>query len=146
MPTDTQTQNGAKLAEDRQTWRQRLGAWGLANALAQKFQVENAAIAKNLGVPMQMVPFGNFISTNTQPAARGLLPSAITAGVTLLGLGAGGLGLAQLTGLLNKAPTPAVVAPLLNPESLPLSIDWELTPNAGTGNTTDAAGSTDGSN
>lgn len=105
----------------------RLALWGNANVLAQKFQLENAVLSQRLGVPIEMLPFGNQTTTNiTQPEGSSLLAKAAQAGVLALGLGSGGLGLAALAGLVGaKAPPgPPAVAPIA--DEIPLIFDYEF--------------------
>jgi hypothetical protein len=114
------------------TVSRRLAEWGLANAMKQKFELENAVIERQIGRAIETVPFGNQITVhqNSESAARdGLLGKAVLAGAALLGLGAGGLGLSSMTGLFTRAAAPP--APLLSSEELPLKVDWELIESPG---------------
>ena len=133
MPTDEKEASKSDL--------RRIGLWGVANSIAQKFQMENAVLEKQLGKPFDMVPFGNLINVSSPPApqAQSFFGKAAQAAVLALALGGGGLGLASLSGLIGQkaiAPVVPVVAPKAS-EELPLSIDWEFSTDARRTDTTE---------
>lgn len=112
--------------------------WGLANALHQKYGLENAVLSKQTGSEIKSIPFGSSVNVNQQSLLGNFGQVAIAA----LGLGAGALGVAHLAGLINPPPAvvepPAVVQPVEKPtippatvkaREIPLTIEWEFVPD-----------------
>lgn len=118
--------NSNTLDEARTLW-QRVAAWGLANSIAQKFQIENADASNRLGRPIDMLPFGNVTVQAPQPTAAPSGTNPLLAAALGAALGAGGLGLGSY---LAGKPAGEVAAPVATaPENIPLTIDWEFTPD-----------------
>jgi hypothetical protein len=127
--------------EEREGWAL-LQRWNLANAVKQKFDFEAAHAAKQTGGVFSPVPFGSTNTTTTTNKAGGFLP---TAALSLLALAGGGMGLAQLGGLMDQSPvvpaviveqkpldTPAADAPAkVAPKIVEGVIDWEFDPDGG---------------
>lgn len=111
--------------------RDRILNWGLANVFHQKFDLENRTIAKQMGgEQLESIPFGGAVS-NTTNYQGSPLAAIGQAAVLALGIGAGGLGLANLAGLVggDKLPeetTPSAIAAPAEPVIVEGIIDWEF--------------------
>lgn len=117
--------NPDTLNEARTLW-QRVAAWGLANSIAQKFQIENAVASSQTGKPIEMLPFGNVtVQAPQQPTQSAGGTNPLLAAGLGAALAASGLGL----GAYLAKPAAAIVAPALGPENIPLTINWEFTPD-----------------
>lgn len=114
-----------------------IGRWGMANAMAQKFQMENSMLAKH-GMTKQgegLVDLGSKIVNNTTYSPASSIPNYALAAVALLGTlgGLGGMGLLAFKLIPTPASPPAGLSGSLSPgeprivEGL---LDWEFNGDA----------------
>lgn len=133
--------------QQAESWFDQLGAWGLANALAQKFAVEKAhveSVLPNASVPI--LPFGNSFQVVQAPqgASQPALPPRPASSSLLRNLlsglvGAGLLGAGLAGGAYLSRPSPSLpptssagIAPPAKVEGGEWLIDVELVPEKGT--------------
>ncbi len=126
--TDQPTQPDSR--EDARALLRRIGAWAMANAVGQKFQIENAMASKAVGKPIEFIPFGNVSVQLPSEQGASSAPASSTNPLIAAALGAalgvGGFGLASH---LNKPDAPSAEPIEQAVENIPLTIQWEFTPD-----------------
>ena len=124
--------------------KHKLGTFGMLNAMFQHFTLGNRTISGGGTVPngddIPVHPLGNTFQidgSTKQEASPSKIPQLALATLALAG---GGVGIANLSGLLPEKGAPAPIVKTESPApakkepvEIPLQIEWEFEPDGGNG-------------